>query len=238
MSVQNHFDAGLTDFTIPSDRLFDVLLEPSEHVQRFQKVFDALKPGSHFVVITEKECHDVVVLLNRMAGFEVRDCLYWLKTSGKVTPVSLLRKPLEGNIVKNVLKWGTGGLNIDGCRVGTEVLPAMSRGVSKIGTFEGADGNFTKERTGRWPANLIHDGSDEVVGLFPERNHKSGGAFKKQNISLNGIREGGNLPMGYSDKGSAARFFQTCKTRQDLISTLETLICPKGGRIWKGELNG
>ncbi|AQZ54578.1 UNVERIFIED_ORG: putative DNA methylase [Proteus phage VB_PmiS-Isfahan] len=76
-------------------------------------------------------------------------------------PFILARKPLDGTYANNVLKHGVGGLNIDGCRVGNEQLGEVKRGVSKLGTFEGADGNVTPSRTGRFPANVIHDGLDE-----------------------------------------------------------------------------
>lgn len=75
-------------------------------------------------------------------------------------PITLARKPLTGTVAANVLQHGAGGLNIDGCRVGDETLPAATRGLSQLGTFEGADGNITPGRTGRWPANLMHDGGD------------------------------------------------------------------------------
>ena len=65
---------------------------------------------------------------------------------------TLCRKPLsEKTVAANVLKWGTGGINIDGCRVGTE--------------------------NGRFPANLIHDGSQQVLELFPETNKDSAARF-------------------------------------------------------------
>lgn len=79
-------------------------------------------------------------------------------------PITVARKPLVGTVAANVLAHRTGGINIDGCRVGDEVLPAHERGVTRMGTFEGAEGNETPERTGRWPANLIHDGTGIGVG--------------------------------------------------------------------------
>ena len=83
-------------------------------------------------------------------------------------PITVARKPLIGTVAENVLEHGTGVINVDGCRVGTEVLPAQVRGITRMGTFEGADGNETPERMGRWPANLIHDGSEEPTGLLGE----------------------------------------------------------------------
>ena len=81
-------------------------------------------------------------------------------------PIVLARKPLQGTVAANVLAHGTGAINVEGCRVGDEVLCAQVRGVTRIGTFQGADGNETPERMGRWPANVTHDGSDEPCGLL------------------------------------------------------------------------
>ena len=61
-------------------------------------------------------------------------------------PALLFRKPLVGTVAENVLAHGTGALNIDGCRV-----------------EDGGD----ETSKGRFPANLIHDGSDEALGVFP-----------------------------------------------------------------------
>ena len=80
-------------------------------------------------------------------------------------PITVARKPIEGTVAENCLKWGVGGINIDGCRVGNEVLPEQKAGQSTIGTFE-RENMITPERTGRFPANLIHDGSDEVTNLL------------------------------------------------------------------------
>jgi DNA modification methylase len=84
-------------------------------------------------------------------------------------PICVARKPLVGTVAANVLAHGTGALNIDWCRVGSE---GGSRWVSKgdAGQFGGGikDGAVeVVDGLGRWPANLIHDGSDEVTGLFP-----------------------------------------------------------------------
>jgi site-specific DNA-methyltransferase (adenine-specific) len=82
-------------------------------------------------------------------------------------PICLARKSLIGTMAENILAHGVGGLNIQGCRVGDELLPEMKAGQAKLGTFERQD-MVTPERIGRWPANVVHDGSDEVVGAFPD----------------------------------------------------------------------
>lgn len=81
-------------------------------------------------------------------------------------PIVVCRKPLDNTVAQSVMTWGTGAINIDGCRVGTEILPAICLGKSQIGTFDGAEGGVTPERSGRWPANVIlqHSHDCKVVG--------------------------------------------------------------------------
>lgn len=91
-------------------------------------------------------------------------------------PIVLARKPLEGTVAQNVMKHGVGGINIDGCRVGdSKQVPASAsktenaiygKGMSSA-TF-GANGSGFDPNIGRFPANFIHDGSEEVVSLFPD----------------------------------------------------------------------
>lgn len=117
-------------------------------------------------------------------------------------PIIVARKPLEGTVAANVLKWGTGALNIDGCRVGTDALnidgcrvgtdakdlaklqastaAVIARGGERDGSWKNRSdlsGANPVPDSGRWPANLIHDGSDEVVGLFPVTGDKSAARF-------------------------------------------------------------
>jgi site-specific DNA-methyltransferase (adenine-specific) len=131
-------------------------------------------------------------------------------------PIVLARKPLDGTVANNVLKHGVGGLNIDGCRVdGRE--SDQSRGAketsnvySKI-SVQSLDNAYPKE-LGRFPANFIHDGSDEVLQLFPDTK---GGTWN----TTKGARHFNNdgEPTGYatsksdSSTGSAARFFYCAK---------------------------
>ncbi len=96
----------------------------------------------------------------------------------------LLRKPLaRRTVAANVLEWGTGAINVDGCRVGYEGGQAErdflnKRSGSSETTIWGNHDRIKLEQNpaGRWPANLVHDGSDEVVGLFPVT--KSGSAAR------------------------------------------------------------
>jgi len=101
-------------------------------------------------------------------------------------PITVARKPLRGTVAENVLQYGTGGINVDGCRVGTEDTRAPAYKMTSKGKEGGGFGNgmdysridsMAGSACGRWPANLIHDGSDEVVGLFPEEEEQSASRF-------------------------------------------------------------
>lgn len=154
-------------------------------------------------------------------------------------PITVARKPLVGTVAANVLQHGTGALNIDGCRVGDEVLPAQVRGVTRMGTFEGAEGNETPERNGRWPANLIHDGSEEVADLLGDaaRFFYCAKASKKdRDEGLEGfeLRRAGGL-SGRSDGtlGSVTMSKNTHPTVKptDLMRYLVRLVTPPGGIV-------
>lgn len=125
-------------------------------------------------------------------------------------PALLFRKPLAGTVAENVLAHRTGALNIDGCRVGD-----------------------------RFPANLIHDGSDEVLALFPD-SAGSGGSVP--NVKVTGYGDGiGTGQSAYlggerrkvaAGSGSAARFFYCPKaSRADRDAGTETLEKRKGGMV-------
>ena len=140
---------------------------------------------------------------------------------------TLCRKPLsEKTIAANVLKWGTGGINIDGCRVGTPI-EQRSGGwhhdhIQNDDNWKGGE-QAKKQPQGRFPANLIHDGSQEVLELFPET--KSGGAIKAPATSK-AIWGGADQPNwdGFNDKGSAARFFYCAKaSKKDRDEGLDSM---------------
>lgn len=84
-------------------------------------------------------------------------------------PIVLARKPVEGTVVDNVLKWGVAGLNIDDCRVESD-KPVVIHSPKKETLYDSGHkdlGTWVDNR-GRFPANLIHDGSDEALGVFPD----------------------------------------------------------------------
>lgn len=135
----------------------------------------------------------------------------------------LFRKPIsEKTIAANVLKWGTGALNIDMCRVGAEEIKTHGyngNSFSQSYKEKGIAPQLAEYKTsqGRWPAHLIHDGSQEVMDLFPETKspktytRKSGG-HSTENSGMRGVGEdAGKESLNFGDSGSAARFFYCAK---------------------------
>jgi len=139
-------------------------------------------------------------------------------------PITVARKPLsEKTVVENVLKWGTGGINIDDSRVETE--DNLDRGAysenkqtnGEWGTMHNFVGKEFEQPQGRFPANFIHDGSDEVTDQFPDK----AGAFSPVKAGQKGF--GGEIYGKYAQAGddgatfhgdglgSAARFFYCAK---------------------------
>jgi len=138
----------------------------------------------------------------------------WQKLSPNLDLFTLARKPLsEKTVAQNVLKHGTGGINIDGCRVGTTDKIQCQSG-HKGQPFESREHKFTPREyqlQGRFPANLIHDGSDEVVGLFPNTT-THGVKTPYDNGASKGINLGGGQVTPYeTTSGSASRFFYCAK---------------------------
>jgi DNA modification methylase len=150
-------------------------------------------------------------------------------------PIVVARKPLIGTVAENVGAFGTGALNIDGCRVGDEVRvaaytslkPAHGNKFGAHGTAELRRGTQGEPQTyvGRWPANVIHDGSDEVLAAFPEAPGQladasatapspttSREASATRRYTENGSTNFAPLPgQRRGDSGSAARFFYCAK---------------------------
>jgi DNA modification methylase len=173
-------------------------------------------------------------------------------------PVIMARKPLIGTVAENVIQFGTGAINVDGCRIHTKdsagyeyTKPRWKPGA----TLEKTGGGWNNEsgieysgrtKDGRWPANVIHDGSDEVVGAFPT-NVEGKDNFKHSATSIFGSKTKANEYNGDSQSswGSAARFFYSAKADADdrlgskhptvkpldLMQYLVRLVTPPGGTV-------
>lgn len=231
-------------------------------VEVWAECLRVLKPGGHLLAFAGTRTQHRMAVRIEDAGFEIRDMIAWVYGSGfpkshngewggtalkpALKPITMARKPLVGTVEQNWREHGTGALNIDVCRVGDEVVSTHSRGAN--GAFPKRPGETSAEesgrkqdqregldhsdRTGRWPANLIHDGSDEVMAAFPDAGGQQGpisstapsaktsnvyGAMRREfEASANSENTG---PVGFKmkpgarrlDTGSAARFFYCAK---------------------------
>lgn len=188
-----------------------------------------LKPGGYLLAFAGTRTQHRMAVRIEDAGFEIRDMIAWVYGSGfpkshngpwggtalkpALEPITVARKPLIGTVAENVQAHGTGGLNIDGCRVGSEGARNNGRAAGTNGIYGHIGATEpTDYGKGRWPANLIHDGSDEVLAAFP-LSEVSGSAKNgtRSNARPDGIF--GKRPQGqlHNDTGSAARFFYCAK---------------------------
>lgn len=137
-------------------------------------------------------------------------------------PIVMARKPFKGSVAENVLKYGTGGININECRIETDEtiknhsrssVSSKSKGV--YGDSKNQETHQTKgQKLGRFPANIIHDGSEEVTSRFP--NTKSGdsnGFVGKDTNKIFGKYQNNviNPSNVYADEGNASRYFYCAK---------------------------
>lgn len=178
-----------------------------------------LKPGGHLLAFAGTRTQHRMAVRIEDAGFEIRDMIAWVYGSGfpkshngpwggtalkpALEPITVARKPLEGTVEANWREHGTGALNTEDCGVGAK----FSKG-------------------GRWPANLIHDGSDEVLAAFPQAPGQQGVAktdgSPQGNAIYGALRHGTKQPNPRGDTGSAARFFYCAKaTRADRDAGLD-----------------
>lgn len=168
-------------------------------VEVWREALRVLKPGGHLLAFSGSRTYHRMAVAIEDAGFEIRDQIMWVYGSGfpkslnldgewqgwgtalkpAHEPIVVARKPLIGTVAANVLAHGTGALNINGCRVGT----GLDKGVWPITKRRHADVAYTLQpmqtdnSVGRWPANLIHDGSEEVEGFFPGDDGSSAARF-------------------------------------------------------------
>lgn len=195
-----------------------------------------LKPGGYLLSFASTRTYHRMVCGLEAAGFEIRDQIGWVFGSGfpkshngpwggtalkpAWEPICMARKPLIGTVAENWREHGTGALNIDGCRIdgaGNRTFDRTAgdrpRDQYRTGAIEPGSGRQTD--LGRWPANLIHDGSDEVIAAFPTT--VGGGALRtshdvKGTAGWVGGSSADRVKRDFErDAGSAARFFYCAK---------------------------
>jgi len=214
----------------------------------WQECLRVLKPGGHLLAFGGSRTYHRLACAIEDAGFQIRDQIMWVYGSGfpkslnigkqdgceswegwgtalkpAHEPIVMARKPLDGTVAQTVLTHGTGGINIDGCRVNmSDKDKEQSLNNWKPNGYElkesiyefGTEIVATEQNTqGRFPANFIHDGSDEVLELFPDTKSSKtktndGRINHNKSMFIDGVRNAENF---YDDKGSAARFFYCAK---------------------------
>lgn len=216
----------------------------------WRRVFDVMKPGAHLIAFAATKGYHRMACAIEDAGFEIRDMVPWLYGTGfpkshnqdgewegwgtglkpAIEPVVLAQKPIsETSIAANLARWGVGAINIDACRV-----PITDEDYARnCSGRRGHDSNRSREMdfhmtagkgsdTGRWPANLCHDGSEEVLAAFAAHGERgaiapvhtrSADKFRSTYGAFAGnIDEEGSTFRG--DSGTAARFFYSSKATQ------------------------
>jgi site-specific DNA-methyltransferase (adenine-specific) len=179
-------------------------------------------------------------------------------------PIVLARKPLAGTVQECLREHRAGALNIDGCRVHADDAQGGAYTVKRRkpgAEMHRTGGNYRPEdrdilfegelKPGRWPANLLHDGSDEVVEAFPAQagalapvHRRNGDKLRNAYGAFAGdVDEGASTFRG--DSGSAARFYYCAKATKAeragskhptvkpiaLLRWLARLIVPPGGLV-------
>ncbi|WP_282275248.1 site-specific DNA-methyltransferase [Stenotrophomonas sp. PS02297] len=196
-----------------------------------------LKPGGHLLAFAGTRTQHRMAARIEDAGFEIRDMIAWVYGSGfpkshngpwggtalkpALEPITMARKPLTGTVEANWSDFGTGALNIDGCRVHAHDSQGYAYTVQRMAP--GADQNRTgkthqesiefkgQTKDDRWPANLIHDGSDEVLAAFPDAKGQQGNLKETGRAPIvRPVRRYGTAARVESDT-SAARFFYCAK---------------------------
>ncbi|MDE1918969.1 MAG: site-specific DNA-methyltransferase, partial [Sphingomonadales bacterium] len=247
------------------------------------------KPGAYLLAFGGTRTSHRMACAIEDAGWEIRDTIMWIYGSGfpkshngpwggtalkpAHEPIIMARKPLIGTVAANVLAHGTGALNIDLCRVewpdgiAPEIgTPSWGGPAKKSTAVPGQDGATVERRPpsqlGRWPANVIHDGSDEVLAAFPDApgqiaNASTNAEAQKTQNAYGAMRRGrgdepsadseNTGPVGFKmrpgdrrlDSGSAARFFYCAKaSRKDRNEGLEGMQVFRAGERAGGRAEG
>lgn len=237
-------------------------------------VMRVLKPGGHLIAFGGTRTYHRLAVAIEDAGFEIRDQIGWLYGSGfpkshnqgngwgtalkpAWEPIVMARKPLIGTVAANVLEHGTGAINVGACRVPSsggahrEGEESQDRRYTESGAtnFAARPGPRGGDPSGRWPANVIHDGSEEVLAAFPETDGQLAAVGPqhgaKKSVNTYGDYGPRELTEPRGDSGSAARFFYSAKADAgdrlgskhptvkpvDLMAYLCRLITPTGGTV-------
>ena len=227
-------------------------------------VLRVLKPGGHLLAFGGTRTYHRMVCAIEDAGFEIRDSIHWIYGTGfpkslnlgagrgtalkpAHEPIVLARKPPVGTTTANVLAFGTGGLNIDGCRIGTEARFNPSASSNEIyGQFKGVE-QTGRACVGRWPANVVFDEEaahelDQMTGTLTSGTgavKRSTGKGYRANAFSKESRPVGTPNIEYGDSGGASRFFYCSKpSRRERDMGCDTLPLATAGEATGGRADG
>lgn len=243
-------------------------------VEFWTEALRVAKPGAHLLAFGGTRTYHRLACAIEDAGWEVRDCLMWVYSTGfpkshnldgerkgwgtalkpAHEPIIVARKPLTGTVAANVLEHGTGALNVDGCRVGYE-RPDMAEVISRRSGRSTKGEVFGKNTpgwkgegnpAGRWPANFIHDGSEEVTQLLgdaarffycpkaskADRDEGLDGREEKRHSAMGYERGLGDAGEGmFKDRNSLKRNSHPTVKPTDLMRYLCRLVTPPNGLV-------
>ncbi len=203
-------------------------------VDTWRAAFRVIKPGGFLLCFGGSRTYHRMACAIEDAGFEIRDQIMWIYGSGfpkggnrdgKGTclkpahePIVMARKPFKGSVLRNELRHGTGSINIDDCRVGQREKPKTTdpkHAGHRHNSYGAPSGGGKLLPPGRWPANVIHDGSDDVVLAFPEAPGQQARSLSDGsphgNVVYGNMLNAGPVHEPRDNGGSAARFFYCAK---------------------------
>ncbi len=217
---------------------------PKSH--NISKAIDKMMGVKHEIVGDNEPLSLVDVKNIKVIVPETPEAKQWVGWGTALKPawelIIMAQKPFKGTVAENVLKYGTGGLNIDRCRVPTKKSEGTHDKKIVTGTIWGT------HPLGRWPANLIHDGSEEVLKLFPVTKNSRIKAHRLNVMNPTSFNFKGQLVPDsyYGGEGSAARIFYCAKASKSergqgnnhptvkpitLMRYLVRLVTPPGGIV-------
>lgn len=224
-------------------------------VEFWQEMLRVAKPGAYLLAFGGARTFHRMASAIEDAGWEIRDTIMWLYGSGfpkshnlgdgrgtalkpAHEPIIMARKPLVGTVAANVLAYGTGALNIDFCRVvGDTPVPFANPTQAEGWRLNRREVDWKPSELGRWPANVIHDGSEEVLSAFPNAPGQQGDLRQQDHAVPAGSAFGQYGPKlahkaRIETEKSAARFFYCAKaSRKDRDEGCEDLSLREGGMV-------
>lgn len=225
----------------------------------WEECLRVLKPGGHLIAFSGSRTYHRMAYAIDESGFEIRDQIMWVYGSGfpkshnvgkKVCeyegwgtalkpahePIVLARKPFKCSVASNVLEYGTGAININGCRVGDEKITINKlEDWSGFGEHKNPDYNSSVS-VGRYPANFLHDGLEEEWSKYfycPKANKKDRNEgcedLEQQQYSSDGRET--PIENAYQRNNSVSSNNHPTVKPTELMRYLVRLVTPKNGTV-------